>query len=127
MARRGLVGQHEYQWSNVKAMQLSIVTTMYRSAAFLPDFYRRATQEAKKFVNDSQLQEEQYEIIFVNDGSPDSSLDVALDLQQTDPHVIIIDLSRNFGHYKAMMTGLSYAEGDFVFCLIVTSKRIPNC
>jgi putative glycosyltransferase len=46
-----------------------------------------------------------YEIIFVNDGSPDSSLDKAIHLTQEHDSIKIIDLSRNFGHHKAMMTG----------------------
>ena len=57
------------------------------------------------------------ELIFVNDGSPDDSLGHALALHQADARVIVVDLSRNFGHNKAMMTGLTYAGGDLIFLI----------
>ena len=81
-------------------MTLSIVTTLYRSAPHLEEFYRRASAAAETITSD-------YEIVFVNDGSPDDSLLIALDLFERDPRVRVVDLARNFGHHKAMMTGLA--------------------
>jgi putative glycosyltransferase len=91
-------------------MELSIVTTMYLSAAHLVDFYERITPAAKQITDD-------YEVIFVNDGSPDESLDVALGLLEHDQRVRIVDLSRNYGHHKAMMTGLASSRGELVFLI----------
>lgn len=51
------------------------------------------------------------EIIFVDDGSPDAALQQAVSLLDSDPCVQVIQLSRNFGHHKAMMTGLAHATG----------------
>jgi putative glycosyltransferase len=98
---------------------LSIVTTLYRSVPFLPEFHRRMTAEARKLTDD-------YEIVYVNDGSPDASLELALELAQTDPHVRTVDLSRNFGQHKAIMTGLEYAHGDRVFLLDVDLEEEPE-
>ena len=84
-------------------MKLSIVTTLYQSAPYIDEFYRRATEAAKTLSDE-------YEIVIVNDGSPDESLARAVRLAELDSHVIVIDLSRNFGHHKAMMTGLSHAH-----------------
>jgi putative glycosyltransferase len=67
-------------------MNLSIVTTLYFSSPYVLEFYQRISVEAKKITSD-------YEIIFVNDGSPDDSLDVALSLYEQDKRVRIIDLS----------------------------------
>jgi putative glycosyltransferase len=53
----------------------------------------------------------------VNDGSPDESLELALQLFKKDPRVRVIDLSRNFGQHKAFMTGLSHARGHLVFLI----------
>lgn len=89
-------------------MKISIVTTLYRSAPYIREFHRRAIETARKITDDLEL-------IMVNDGSPDDSLEVALQLQSSDPCVVVVDLSRNFGHYKAIMTGLAYASGDLVF------------
>jgi putative glycosyltransferase len=101
------------------AVRLSIVTTMYGSARFLEEFYRRAV-DALAGVSSS------YEFVFVNDGSPDDSLAVALRLRDRDPRVRIVDLSRNFGHHKAMMTGLARARGELVFLIDCDLEEDPQ-
>jgi len=80
-------------------MKLSIVATLYQSAPYIYEFHERATATAKQLVGDD------YEIVLVNDGSPDNSLDLAIKLTEQDSHVVVVDLSRNFGHHKAMMPG----------------------
>lgn len=89
-------------------VDLSIVTSMYRSESFLERFYERTCKVASQISPN-------FEIIFVNDGSPDNSLEVALRLQELDPRVIVVDLSRNFGEHKATITGLRQARGDYIF------------
>jgi putative glycosyltransferase len=100
-------------------MLLSAVTTLYRSAPHLPEFYARMKEAAGKLTD-------HFEIILVNDGSPDRSLDVALELHQQDPRVRVIDLSRNFGHHKAMMTGLAHARGELVFLIDSDLEEEPE-
>jgi len=100
-------------------MRLSIVTTLYHSAPYIREFYERAVAAAAKVMAD-------FEIIFVNDGSPDSSLDIAVELHNNDSRVVVIDLSRNFGHHKAMMTGLSHAHGEMVFLLDSDLEEEPE-
>jgi putative glycosyltransferase len=60
---------------------------------------------------------EDYEIVAVNDGSPDQSLETMLKIKESDPHIVIVDLSRNFGHHYAMLAGLSVSKGDYVFTI----------
>jgi len=91
-------------------MKLSIVTTLYRSAETIDEFYRRAVAAAEPLGYE-------IEFVLVNDGSPDDSLGRALALRQLDPRIVVVDLSRNFGHHKALMTGLAHATGDLVFLL----------
>jgi len=100
-------------------MTLSIVTTLYRSASHIQEFYERSTRAAAALTPD-------YEIVFVNDGSPDDSLERVLQLYQRDPHVRVIDLSRNFGHHKSMMTGLEHSRGDLVFLIDVDLEEDPG-
>jgi putative glycosyltransferase len=100
-------------------MTLSIVTTLYDSAPYLELFYVRIRAAAEKITHD-------YEIILVNDGSPDNSLDIALSIHLKDKRVRVIDLSRNFGHHKAMMTGLAHARGDLVFLLDSDLEEEPE-
>ena len=100
-------------------MYLSIVTTLYYSAPYINEFYQLISIESQKLTDD-------YEIIFVNDGSPDDSLDIAVKLHQEDERVRVIDLSRNFGHHKAVMTGLSYARGKLIFLLDSDLEEEPE-
>ena len=101
-------------------MKLSIVATLYKSASYINKFYERTTAVARQLAGDD------YEIIFVNDGSPDDSLDLAITLTEQDSHVIVIDLSRNFGHHKAMMTGLDNAIGELVFLIDSDLEEKPE-
>ena len=101
-------------------MKLSIVATLYNSEAYIVEFYQRSSAAAKQLVGDD------YEIILVNDGSPDNSLDIAVQLTETDNHVVIVDLSRNFGHHKAMMTGLAHASGQLIFLIDSDLEEEPE-
>ncbi len=58
-----------------------------------------------------------YEIILVNDNSPDRVMDVITVLSQFNPRVKGLDLSRNFGQHSAIMAGFTYLTGDIVVCL----------
>ena len=101
-------------------MRLSIVSTLYRSAPHLREFHARATAAARAFAGAD------YEIVLVNDGSPDDSLALALGLQANDPHLRVIDLSKNFGHHQAMWVGLSHAAGDDVFLIDCDLEESPE-
>ncbi|MDR3562629.1 MAG: glycosyltransferase family 2 protein [Negativicutes bacterium] len=101
-------------------MKLSIVATLYQSAPYINEFHARATDAARELVGDD------YEIVFVNDGSPDISLEIAVQLTKHDAHVVVVDLSRNFGHHKAMMTGLAHALGERVFLIDSDLEEEPE-
>lgn len=101
-------------------MKLSIVATLYQSAPYIAEFYQRATAVAREFARDD------YEIVLVNDGSPDNSLELAVQLTEADHHVVLVDLSRNFGHHKAMMTGLAYSAGEQVFLIDSDLEEEPE-
>lgn len=90
---------------------LSIVTTVYRSKPFLTTF----TDEAIDAVAQAGIDD--YEIVFVNDGSPDDSRELLIQAKSSNPHIKIVDLSRNFGHHKAMLAGLAYARGELTFII----------
>lgn len=100
-------------------MNLSIVTTLYKSSGHIEEFYLRITKEVTKFTDD-------YEIIFVDDGSPDDSLKKAISLHNKDDKVLILELSRNFGHHKAIITGLSHAKGDLIFLIDCDLEERPE-
>ncbi len=101
-------------------MKLSIVASLFQSARYISDFHRRASEVAKQIAGSS------YEIVLVNDGSIDASLETAVTLARGDPHVVVVDLSRNFGHHKAMMTGLAFAKGEKVFLIDSDLEEEPE-
>jgi len=101
-------------------MKLSIVATLYNSSSHLMEFYHRATEVAGKLTG------EDYEIVLVNDGSPDNSLELALELVGKDEHVVVVDLSKNFGHHKAMMAGLEQSVGEKVFLIDSDLEEEPE-
>jgi len=101
-------------------VKLSVVTTLYKSQSYVAEFHARVSKVARDLVGDA------YEIVMVNDGSPDQSLDIAVELAATDPHLVVVDLSRNFGHHKAMMTGLDHASGAFLCLLDSDLEEAPE-
>lgn len=100
-------------------MKLSIVATLYRSEAYIEEFHVRAAAAARQITDD-------FEIVLVNDGSPDNSLAKAVALADEHPYVVVVDLSRNFGHHKAMMAGLAHARGERVFLLDSDLEEEPE-
>ncbi|MDG2222793.1 MAG: glycosyltransferase family 2 protein [Rubripirellula sp.] len=99
---------------------ISIVATMYRSAPYVREFYIRAVAAAKALVGDH------FEIVLVNDGSPDSSLEIAKQIAKADDRIVVVDFSRNFGHHPAMMAGLLECRGDLVYLLDIDLEEQPE-
>lgn len=101
-------------------MKISIVTTLYNSKVFLQEYI----SEIQIALN--QINCIEYELIFVNDGSPDDSLLYLLEMKNKIPQIKLIDLSRNFGHHYAIQTGLAYATGEYIFLIDNDLETHPN-
>ena len=99
--------------------KLSIVATMYKSESYIVEFCNRVSGAAEAITSD-------YEIVLVNDGSPDDSLDVALRYRVGNQKVRVVDLSLNFGHHPAMITGLAQARGQFVYLTDIDLEEEPE-
>ncbi|MBL8015110.1 MAG: glycosyltransferase family 2 protein [Candidatus Doudnabacteria bacterium] len=67
-----------------------------------------------------------YEIIFVDDGSKDTSREVLKNLAKNDSHIKFISFSRNFGHQNALRAGLDHATGDCVICMDADMQQPPT-
>jgi dolichol-phosphate mannosyltransferase len=90
---------------------ISIVAPVYNEEETIYEFNKRVTQVLKNLKDDGY----DYEIIYVNDGSQDHSLEILRELRQKDPdHIKIIDFSRNFGHQLAITAGIDFASGAAV-------------
>lgn len=90
--------------------KISIVTPVFNEEENLREFYTRLTKVMSGLSYD-------YDIIFVDDGSRDTSAAILYDLSQNDEHVQAYLLSRNFGHQMALTCGLDHAEGDAVITM----------
>ena len=90
--------------------KISAVIACYKDEQAIPHMYRRLTETFVKIGVD-------YEIIFVNDGSPDNTETLLAGLVQKDGHVIAVNHSRNFSSQMAFTSGMDIATGDAVVLL----------
>jgi dolichol-phosphate mannosyltransferase len=92
------------------APKLTAIIAVYLDALAVPIMYRRLVDVFGKLLVD-------YEIIFVNDCSPDNAREVLADLAARDKHVVVINHTRNFGSQNAFTSGMRIATGDAVVLL----------
>lgn len=102
-------------------MLLSIVVPCYNEAAALPHLY-----EALKLVGDELRSRVNLELILVNDGSRDETLQLMRQLHQDDPRVQYCSFSRNFGKESAMLAGLEKSSGDYVVIMDADLQDPPE-
>jgi glycosyltransferase involved in cell wall biosynthesis len=91
--------------------RLSIVAPCYNEQDGIEEFYRRTSAAAKEVVG------EDYELIFVNDGSRDATWAVMRKLVALDPRLVLINLARRHGHQLALTAGLEMCRGDRVLTI----------
>ncbi|HWD65461.1 MAG TPA: glycosyltransferase family 2 protein, partial [Solirubrobacteraceae bacterium] len=96
---------------------LSVVAPVYNEVALIEAFYQRVC---------SALEGISFELVLVDDGSSDGSLEVLEQLAATDPRVRVVILSRNFGHQLALTAGLDHAVGDAVVMLDADLQDPPE-
>ena len=79
---------------------ISVVVPVYNEEKIIP-LLHDAVAKAMNQIGDC------WEVVYVNDGSKDSSLALLQELKRHDPHIVIVDLSRNWGHMGAISAGLA--------------------
>ncbi len=99
---------------------VTVVVSVYNEEQALPQFF-----EAVKNVLDQAAWD--YELLFVNDGSTDKSLEILERMAAADSRVKLVSFSRNFGHEAAMIAGLDYSDGDLVICMDADLQHPPEC
>ena len=99
---------------------LSIVVSVYNEEDALYKFYLAAKEQIAEL-------EDSCELLFVNDGSTDRSLDILKDLAAVDKDMKIISFSRNFGHEAAMIAGIDNALGDYIICMDADLQHPVEC
>ena len=98
---------------------LSIVSPVYNEAENLGEFYSRV-------INATDNLNLEIEIIYINDGSQDSTIDIITKQRQIDNRITIIDLSRNFGKEIALTAGLDYSSGEAVIVIDADLQDPPE-
>ena len=98
---------------------LSIVVPVYNETAVIPLFYEHVTKVLESITAN-------WEIIFINDGSTDTTWDILKTLGEKEPRIKLISLSRNFGKEAALSAGLEYAQGQAVIPMDVDMQDPPH-
>ena len=91
--------------------KISVVIPCYASAIFLKNTISEITEEFQR------LSQYDYEIILVNDCSPDNTYQIIEEIASNDKHIIGVNLAKNFGQHAALMCGFQFVTGDIVVCM----------
>ena len=100
--------------------KISVVIPAYNEEESLPMLYDRM----KKLMENMENYE--FEILFVNDGSKDKTINIIKQLRAEDKRICYVDFSRNFGKEIAMIAGLDYATGDCVIFMDADLQDPPE-
>ena len=100
-------------------MDLSIVIPLLNEEENIPELYRELN-EVLVGIN------RKYEMVFVDDGSTDTSLQLLQELQEKDSHVVVVSFRKNFGQTAAMAAGFDYACGDVIITMDADLQNDPR-
>jgi glycosyltransferase involved in cell wall biosynthesis len=100
--------------------KISIIIPAYNEEESLPFLYERL----EKLMN--EINGYEFEVLFVNDGSKDKTIQIIKELRQKDERICYVDFSRNFGKEIAMLAGLDYAKGDAVIFMDADLQDPPE-
>ena len=100
--------------------KISVVIPMYYEEKVVEECYRRVKENLAKLENYD------HEIIFVNDGSKDKTLELLENIASQDANVKVISFSRNFGHQAAVTAGLQYVTGDAIVIIDADLQDPPE-
>jgi glycosyltransferase involved in cell wall biosynthesis len=104
--------------SSETTVDISIVLPVYNEAGSLPDLIPEITKVLRQL-------ERPYEIVAVDDGSSDDSLQVLQELQQDEPCLRVVEFRRNFGQTAAFDAGFDYARGDVIVTMDADGQNDP--
>lgn len=100
--------------------KVSIIIPAYNEEESLPFLYERL----EKLMN--EIKDYEFEVLFVNDGSKDKTIQIIKELREKDKRICYVDFSRNFGKEIAMLAGLDYAKGDAVIFMDADLQDPPE-
>lgn len=104
----------------MRQKKITTVVSVYNEELSLKHFYEVTVQVLENLEWD-------YEMVFVNDGSSDRSIDILRSFANINSKVKVVNFSRNFGHEAAMIAGIDYATGDGIVCMDADLQHPPQC
>ena len=104
----------------MRQKKITTVVSVYNEELSLKHFYEVTVQVLENLEWD-------YEMVFVNDGSSDRSIDILRSFANINSKVKVVNFSRNFGHEAAMIAGIDYATGDGIVCMDADLQQPPQC
>ncbi|EJO5349483.1 glycosyltransferase family 2 protein [Clostridium botulinum] len=104
-------------------MKLSIIIPAYNEGSAIKITYKELTAILEK---DSLVQNYNYELIFIDDGSKDETLDTIKQIEKNDNHIKFISFTRNFGKEAGMLAGLTYSTGDAIILIDADLQHPPK-
>ena len=104
----------------MRQKKITTVVSVYNEELSLKHFYEVTVQVLENLEWD-------YEMVFVNDGSSDSIIDILRSFANINSKVKVVNFSRNFGHEAAMIAGIDYATGDGIVCMDADLQHPPQC
>lgn len=100
-------------------MLLSVVIPLLNEEENIPILYQELVEVLKTL-------EEEYEIVFIDDGSTDRSLELLREIQRKDENVVVVSFRKNFGQTAAMAAGFDYAGGDVIVTMDADLQNDPR-
>src|SRR5690348_3995565 len=97
--------------------KLSIILPIFNEALSIPELFKEIQAALSSF---------EYEIIAVNDGSKDNSVEVLKSFADTDKRIKVIDLQKNYGQTAAINAGIQNATGDIVVLMDSDLENLPS-
>ena len=88
-------------------IEISVVAPVFNEARAIQQFYERVSAVMEELEVD-------YELVLVNDGSSDATPSLLDQLVEADPRVVVVELTRNFGHQRAISAGIDWARGNAI-------------
>lgn len=105
---------------HLERVLLSVIVPCYNEEEGIVETNKRLVQ----ILSENQIE---FEIIYINDGSSDNTLETLISIGEKAENVKIINFSRNFGHQPAVSAGLKYAKGDFAVIIDADLQDPPQC
>jgi glycosyltransferase involved in cell wall biosynthesis len=101
------------------SVKYSVVVPLYNEQAVVEELYQRLTKVMQRM-------DETYELVLIEDGSTDATVEKLKDISENDEHVVVVQLRRNFGQTPALAAGFDHARGEIIISMDGDLQHLPE-